>query len=432
MALSVSEYIRRFTVRIRSVPGGAVAILMGTAVITTFSAVLILSVGADSAKSTNVQEIEPVAITAVPDPGGSADPPTAIPRTEMALGSPSKTSPERNHESLTETISKEESELEPGAKLLVSALVDSVAAPEPTLPSNLAHPPDSVAYPGEVSTNKIVPPAWRRFAVAIPETAIAQPMVALVIDDLGHNAAEVNRVTALTGPLTLAFLPYVENLSESTETARTAGHELLLHLPMEPENQDQDPGPNALVTSTSETELLRRLEWNLSRFEGYVGVNNHMGSRFTREHDLMESVLQILHSRGLLFLDSRTTHLSVGASVAKAIDLPTAERDVFIDHIIDPVHVRSKLTELEAVAASRGHAVGIGHPHSVTVDELVQWLPTLKSRGFSLVPISTIAALTSGRALPAAAKLPYLSESTPVLEPPDFSPQALAPVAPAN
>ena len=428
MALSVSEYIRRFTVRIRSVPGGAVAILMGTAVITTFSAVLILSVGADSAKSTNVQEIEPVAITAVSDPVGPADPPTVIPRIEMVLGSPSKTLPDRIRESLTETISKEESELEPGAKMLVSTLADSVAAPEPTPPSNTANLPNAV----EGGANQVVPPAWRRFAVAIPETAIAQPMIALVIDDLGHSAAEVNRVTALTGPLTLAFLPYVENLSKSTETARTAGHELLLHLPMEPENQDQDPGPNALVTSTSETELLRRLEWNLSRFEGYVGVNNHMGSRFTREHDLMESVLQILHSRGLLFLDSRTTHLSVGASVAKAIDLPTAERDVFIDHIIDPVHVRSKLSELEAVATSRGHAVGIGHPYSVTVDELAQWLPSLKSRGFSLVPISTVAALASGRALPAAAKSPYLSESTPVFEPPDFSPQALAPVAPAN
>ena len=223
--------------------------------------------------------------------------------------------------------------------------------------------------------------------MAIPETAIAQPMIALVIDDLGHSAAEVNRVVALTGPLTLAFLPYVENLSKSTDAARTAGHELLLHLPMEPENQDQDPGPNALVTSTSETELLRRLEWNLSRFEGYVGVNNHMGSRFTREHDLMESVLRFSIRGGCC---SRfANHPFVGWCLCrKAIDLPTAERDVFIDPYHRPRTRSLEISELEAVAASRGHAVGIGHPYSVTVDELAQWLPTLKSRGFSLVPIS--------------------------------------------
>ena len=95
---------------------------MGTAVITTFSAVLILSVGADSAKPTDVQKIEPIAITAVPHPVGPTDPPTAILPTEMALGSPSKTSPDRIRESHTETNSKEKSELEPGAKMLVSTL----------------------------------------------------------------------------------------------------------------------------------------------------------------------------------------------------------------------------------------------------------------------------------------------------------------------
>ena len=413
MARSLSEFIKRFTVRIRSVPGGGVAILMGTAVMTTFSAVLILSVDADSAKSTDVREIKPIAIAAVPDPVETGDPSTVIPRNEMALDTLSNTPRERVSEVPPKTVSEEELGVDSDMRVLVSTAVVSAAAPEPTSPSTQANPALAKEDLGVVGVNRIVPPAWRRFAVAIPETAIARPKIALVIDDMGHNAAEVNRVVALTGPLTLAFLPYVENLSKSTEAARTAGHELLLHLPMEPENQVQNPGPNALLTSASETELLRLLEWNLTRFEGYVGVNNHMGSRFTREHDLMESVLHILHSRSLLYLDSRTTHLSVGASVAKMIDLPSAERDVFIDHIIEPEHVRSKLSELEEVAASRGHAVGIGHPYSVTVDELAQWLPTLEPRGFSLVPISTIAALVSGRALPVVS----LSPSAPAPSP---------------
>ena len=54
----------------------------------------------------------------------------------------------------------------------------------------------------------------------------------------------------------------------------------MLHLPMEP-NSRSDPGPGALLVSLGEAELRQRVTAALDSFDGYVGVNNHMGSRFT-------------------------------------------------------------------------------------------------------------------------------------------------------
>ena len=103
----------------------------------------------------------------------------------------------------------------------------------------------------------------------------------IVIDDLGIDQRRTKKVIALPGPLTLAFLPYGYNLKTLTASAVANSHELLVHLPMQPQAVDADPGPNALLRSLSETEIRNRIEWSLSRFDGFVGINNHMGSDFT-------------------------------------------------------------------------------------------------------------------------------------------------------
>src|SRR3546814_6925467 len=81
----------------------------------------------------------------------------------------------------------------------------------------------------------------------------------------------------------------------------------MVHFPMEPSVASADPGPNALLRSLDPAEIERRLQWGLVRFDGYVGVNNHMGSAFTEDAKGMGIVLRELEHRGLMFLDSRTT-----------------------------------------------------------------------------------------------------------------------------
>lgn len=244
-----------------------------------------------------------------------------------------------------------------------------------------------------VMPRRVVPtdglPAWRRNAVAAPNVA-GRAMIAMVIDDMGVDQRRSAEMVKLPGPVTLSYLPYGRDLPRQTAAARAAGHELLVHVSMEPLDPKIKPGPNALTVDLPEDEIRRRLGWALDAFEGYVGINNHMGSRFTSERPGMEVVMDELKARGLLFLDSRTVQHSVGGTVASAHGVPHAGRHFFIDNELTSAEVNRQLAETERVARQIGFAVAIGHPHDVTIAALKAWLPTLAEKGFVLVPISAV------------------------------------------
>jgi len=232
-------------------------------------------------------------------------------------------------------------------------------------------------------------PAWRRNAVPVARFD-GRPMIAIVIDDLGLNRPNARRAIALPAPLTLAFMTYAPAVEDLTTAARALGHELLVHVPMEPANQSYDPGPNALRLAQDTEEVTRRLDWALSRFEGYVGINNHMGSRLTASPVGMAQVMTELKSRGLLFLDSMTSSESVGAGLAARMGVSHTRRDVFIDNDPDNMDsIRRQLDKLEDIARRRGKAVGIGHPHPITYQILREMMPDLQ-KAVQLVPASKI------------------------------------------
>ena len=211
-----------------------------------------------------------------------------------------------------------------------------------------------------------------------------------IIDDMGVDRKRSAAISALPGPLTLSYLTYADDLAGQTKAARAHGHELMLHLPMEPINGKLDPGPNALTTGLSGAELERRIDWSLDRFSGYVGVNNHMGSRFTAFRPGMETVMRQLKPRGLMFLDSKTTKESVGEQVAQDQAVPAIVRHIFLDDDESIDAVRRRLAEAEAVARRQGFVVAIGHPHEATLQALSEWLPTVQGKGLALAPATAV------------------------------------------
>ncbi|MBP2291130.1 divergent polysaccharide deacetylase family protein [Azospirillum rugosum] len=231
-------------------------------------------------------------------------------------------------------------------------------------------------------------PAWKRNAVPSHPSS-DKPAIAIVIDDMGVDRKRSNRAAALPAPLTLAWLPYAHDLSAQARAARAAGHELLLHLPMEPSGH-ADPGPDALLVSLGKAEILRRAKAAMDSYDGFVGVNNHMGSRFTADHASMALVLPEIAKRGLLWLDSRTTAKSAGLSIAQELRMPYAGRDVFLDNEMTVPAVRAQLAKTEQVARHQGYAIAIGHPHDATIEALASWLPEVQKRGFVLVPVSAV------------------------------------------
>ncbi len=270
-------------------------------------------------------------------------------------------------------------------------LRDEPEAMEPAI-DPAPQPPATVAAPPTPRVQ--LPPApsgalpWQKYAKSVPvETG---PRVAIVIDDAGLDHHRTARIIALPGPLTISFLTYGEGLTPQVRAASAAGHELMVHVAMEATSRSMDPGPDVLLRDIEPDEILARLTRVLGKFDGYVGVNNHMGSLFTADRAAMQVMLGEIKRRGLLFLDSRTGPNTVGGEVSRGLQLPFAERDVFLDNEPTTSAVGRQLAELERIARARGAATAIGHPRDGTIDALARWIPDAKARGFVFVPVSAI------------------------------------------
>lgn len=233
---------------------------------------------------------------------------------------------------------------------------------------------------------------WQAYARPVAELS-SRPRIALVITGAGLRKSTTEAaITTLPPEVTLAFSPYGDNLAARTAEARAAGHELMLLVPMEPDDYPRnDPGPHTLLAQGEDLENLQRLRWALGRFPGYVGIVNDMGSRFTASEPAMTLVLRELKMRGLLFMDARSSAYTLGATVARNLRVPRAVNNRYIDNEQTEEAIRARLAELETVATTYGAAAGIGRLYPVTIKVVEEWAEGLTARGFDLVPVTAIA-----------------------------------------
>lgn len=240
--------------------------------------------------------------------------------------------------------------------------------------------------PPQAPSQGAVPPQAPLVPPVQPQGATGRgAKIAIIIDDVGPLEEAAQRALDLPAVVTLSFLPYAPKIQKYVSNAKQKGHEIFLHLPMEPLSA-KDPGPNALTTALDDAEMKRRIDINLNAFEGYVGVNNHMGSRLTADRHRLEIVAQALKEKGVFFVDSRTNLKSIAAETVGAAGVPVASRDVFLDDDQAPEAIRRELDRLETIARAKGKALAIGHPHEATLRLLQAWLPEAEKRGFVLVP----------------------------------------------
>jgi polysaccharide deacetylase 2 family uncharacterized protein YibQ len=226
--------------------------------------------------------------------------------------------------------------------------------------------------------------------------AHAVPAIAIVIDDLGADAIGTRRAIALPKEVSLSFLPYPEAAPQFARDALRAGHQVLVHVPMEPDGRT-DPGPNALLTSLDTATNITRLDWALSRIPGFLGINNHEGSRFTADRAALVPVIEHLAERHVFFLDSRTSADTQVVTMARAFGVASAGRDVFLDDTVSAQAIAAQLARAETIAREQGVAVAIGHPHLETMDALAKWATQAASRGYELVTASEAIRLKTER-----------------------------------
>ncbi len=215
--------------------------------------------------------------------------------------------------------------------------------------------------------------------------------VAIVIDDLGDSLDAARTVLALEPAVTMAVIPFRAASARIAAAAVEHGREVILHLPLEPERAaEMDGAPGFLRTSMSTDGLERQLEADLAAVPYIVGVNSHMGSRFTQDRAAMERLLTALRARGLFFLDSLTTPASVAAATAARIGVPFAERALFLDDDPSAPAIARVLAQLDALARTRREVIAIGHPHPATLAALAPWLAHAAAAGIHVVPASAL------------------------------------------
>jgi polysaccharide deacetylase 2 family uncharacterized protein YibQ len=231
-----------------------------------------------------------------------------------------------------------------------------------------------------------------RPAAITPSDAVLQPpmaRVAIVIDDMGWDLPMAQALLDLDVPLSFAIMPQSPYQSATAAAVQQHGRDILLHLPMEPHGYPQvNPGRHALLSNMSPPELTAQLQVALQALPMAVGVNNHMGSRLTESSQVMRVVMRELQQRDLFFLDSRTSSHSQAYQIAREMGVRAGQRQVFLDHDVQPEQISYRLHQLVNLARKHGRAIGIGHPHMETLRALQQLIPELHAAGIEIVPVS--------------------------------------------
>ena len=223
-------------------------------------------------------------------------------------------------------------------------------------------------------------------AYARPFKDNGKPKIALVIGGLGLNAAATRKaIENLPPEVTLSFVPYADGLQGWIDLARAKGHEVLLEIPMEPmDYPENDPGPYTLLAQSQPDDVNKRLEWLLSRAQGYFGVTNYLGGRFLASDTAVGVFTGAVKKRGLAFLDDGQ------AGRVQSAGLPRASADRVVDDQLSGEAISHQLLALEASARERGQAMGSGFGYPVTVQQVSRWAEGLAQRGYQLAPASAM------------------------------------------
>ncbi|MAY42145.1 MULTISPECIES: divergent polysaccharide deacetylase family protein [unclassified Neptuniibacter] len=221
-----------------------------------------------------------------------------------------------------------------------------------------------------------------------------QPVMAIVIDDIGDNRRKGLAAINLPGAITYAFLPHTPHSFELAKTAHHLGKEVILHAPME-NKAGLRLGPGAMKDDHNDQQLNAILNGNLDSIPYVVGMNNHMGSLLTEKRQSMNAVMSVVQKRNMFFLDSVTTSNTVAWKAAHEHGIPYLVRDVFLDNRQQRAYIHKQFKEALTIAVTQGHAVVIGHPYPETVSYLEEVLPILKALGVRLVTASELLQMRS-------------------------------------
>jgi polysaccharide deacetylase 2 family uncharacterized protein YibQ len=210
---------------------------------------------------------------------------------------------------------------------------------------------------GGIMTNAMVPAA-----VTLDKDKLSPRQIAVVIDDFGNGMQGTEQMLELPIKLTVAVMPFLPTTKKDAEAAHRKGHDVIVHLPMEPVRGLRSwLGPGAIFTNLPDDEIRKRVEAAIADVPYAIGMNNHMGSKATSDKRVMRMVLQVCKEKGLFFLDSRTSYRTVVLKVGQELGVMTLHNNVFLDDVYTQRHVLQQITVLKKFLLDNDSCIVIGH-----------------------------------------------------------------------
>lgn len=215
-----------------------------------------------------------------------------------------------------------------------------------------------------------------------PSPVSVKKQVAFVIDDFGNNMAGTSEILNMPIPLTVAVMPFLPSTKQDAELAHQKGHDVFVHLPMEPvKGKPSWLGPGAITTDLSDEEIRSRVQKAIDDVPHAIGLNNHMGSKATADERVMRVVMNVVKERGLIYLDSRTTHKSVASKLAQEMGVPHVENEIFLDDVYSVPHISKQMEKVCKRLGNHPVCVAIGHvgaPGKKTASVLRRYIPRIQ------------------------------------------------------
>lgn len=223
-----------------------------------------------------------------------------------------------------------------------------------------------------------------------PKAAGSRGEMAIVVDDFGYNREPIAGYADMGRPITFSVLPYRTYSTEAASRALGAGHLVMLHLPMEPMSASEGVEPTVITTGMSDEEIRQTVSKAIASIPGVKGVNNHQGSKATADRRVMKTVLGVIKSQNLFFIDSRTSSQSVAADVSRQMGIRTGENELFIDNSSDIGQIKNQLRKAIDLAERYGSVIVIGHSRPNTVVAVREMIPEIEAAGIRLVYVDQL------------------------------------------
>ena len=250
----------------------------------------------------------------------------------------------------------------------------------------VTHPKKKIVVEKRIVVKEVV----KKKALPAVRKKYPNPKVVIVMDDFGYNMNNLEELFAAKGAVTFSILPNAPYSRKLAQLAQSKGYGVILHLPLEANNKAVAPEADTIKVGMNEKEVTALLDKGIKSIPGLIGVSNHEGSRATEDRELMTIILKDLKKRKLFFFDSMVTQKSVCRDVARALELPYARRDIFLDNSNSPADIEKQVLILRKFAFKTGRAIAICHDRKNTIIVLNRMMPELEADGIVFARLSDV------------------------------------------